>query len=83
MDSFDRRFGMEVELTGISRYQAANLVRDCLTGSSMEYDGGPLHKHVIFDQIGREWVICRDASITPKLPRGKAAAIPDHYKGLF
>ena len=60
----NRRFGIEIEMTGITRCSAAKAIRDVL-GGSVEHIGGSYDKYKIYDEDGRAWSIVSDASIDP------------------
>ena len=53
-----RRFGVEIETTGITRCSAAKAIQKVLGGS---YD-----KYTVGDSKGRRWQIVYDSSIYPR-----------------
>lgn len=57
--------GVEVEMTGITRENAAHIVADVLGAAVSEPDGTCYHTRTIADQAARKWKIMRDSSITP------------------
>jgi len=57
--------GVEIEMTGLSRFAAAKLIADLL-GSRVEYIGGKTDIYQISDEKGRLWRIERDESIIPQ-----------------
>lgn len=63
-DPIRLRFGLELEFTGISRGSAATVLAKCL-GTVKEYIGGVYHKHIVTDEVGRQWMVTRDSSIQP------------------
>ncbi len=73
----NRRFGIEIEMTGITRCSAAKAIRDVL-GGSVEHIGGSYDKYKIYDEDGRAWSIVSDASIEPCKKNGDPAS--DLYK---
>ena len=73
----NRRFGIEIEMTGITRCSAAKAIRDVL-GGSVEHIGGSYDKYKIYDDDGRAWSIVSDASIEPYKKNGDRAS--DLYK---
>lgn len=62
----NQTFGVEIEMTGITRAKAAKVVRDYLGGSiERTYDGYDTYKVIAPDE--RVWKIMRDASICVKM----------------
>lgn len=57
-------FGVEVEMTGITREKAANIVAEVLGSTSSRPDSTCYHTRTIADQANRKWKIMRDSSIT-------------------
>ncbi len=57
--------GIELEMTGITRQKAAEVIVACLGGTVTELHD-PLNTLLITASDGREWRVVRDASITPK-----------------
>ena len=74
-----RKFGFELEFTGISRDQAARTVAKVLRTEKL-YAGGVYHTHVIRDSAHRIWRIVRDASIYPTVTARHSDPNYDHYK---
>jgi hypothetical protein len=67
-------FGIEIELTGISREAAAKAVAGYF-GTSAHYLGGGYDKWEALDNQGRSWFIMNDSSIRPETKRqGKRIA---------
>lgn len=58
-----RNFGIEIEMTGLTRCQAANAMATVL-GRSPTHDGGGYDKYTVRDEKGRGWCVVSDASIT-------------------
>lgn len=58
-------FGVEVEMTGITRKKAADIVAEVLGTTASQPDSTCYHTRIITDQATRKWKIMRDASITP------------------
>lgn len=58
-------FGVEVEMTGITREKAARLVAGVLGTSPSHPESNCYHTRTIADQAARKWKIMRDSSITP------------------
>lgn len=58
-------FGVEVEMTGITREKAARLVAGVLGTTPSHPESNCYHTRTIADQAARKWEIMRDSSITP------------------
>lgn len=58
-------FGVEVEMTGITREKAAHLVAGVLGTTPSHPESNCYHTRTIADQAARKWKIMRDSSITP------------------
>ena len=58
-------FGVEVEMTGITREKAARLVAGVLGTTPSHPESNCYHTRTIADQAARKWKIMRDSSITP------------------
>lgn len=58
-------FGVEVEMTGITREKAARLVAGVLGTTPSHPESNCYHTRTITDQAARKWKIMRDSSITP------------------
>lgn len=63
-------FGIEVEMTGISREKAANIVADVLKTSASNENPTCYRTRTILDELGREWKVMRDSSIEPRINDG-------------
>lgn len=75
----DQYFGCEIEMTGITRQQAAQALA-ALFGTSYSHYGGYDAYHIL-DQAGKEWKIVSDASITAKKRVGRRMVDADRdYK---
>lgn len=73
-----QRFGIEVELTGISRSKAAKVVAEALGSTRISGpSNGCYDKRVVRDSEGRDWIIERDSSIAPTHTDGSFAG-DDH-----
>ena len=60
-----QKFGVEIELTGISRSKAATVIAN-LFGTSVQPLVGGYDARAINDQKGRTWKVLRDSSITAR-----------------
>lgn len=58
-------FGVEVEMTGITREKAARLVAEVLGTVPSHPESNCYHTRTIADHAARKWKIMRDSSITP------------------
>ena len=58
-------FGVEVEMTGITREKAARLVAGVLGTTPSHPESNCYRTRTIADQAARKWKIMRDSSITP------------------
>ncbi len=61
----EQRFGVEVEMTGISRKKASDVLAEVFGAIAGEPDGTCYHTRIIKDQKDRKWKVMRDSSITP------------------
>ena len=58
-----QRFGVEVEMTGITREAAARVIAEVLGSTASSEDGTCYHTITIRDSSARKWKVMRDASI--------------------
>ncbi|MEG1716220.1 MAG: amidoligase family protein [Lachnospiraceae bacterium] len=72
-------FGVEVEMTGITREKAASLVGEILGIQPSRPDGGCYHTRTILDSAARKWKVMRDSSIDPCRNDGTTESL-DEYK---
>ena len=75
-------FGVEVEMTGITREKAAKIVAEVLGTTASGPDRTCYETRVIADQAARKWKIMRDGSITSIRNDGDTAPM-DEYKVEF
>lgn len=75
-------FGVEVEMTGITREKAAKIVAEVLGSTSSRPDRTCYHTRTIADQANRKWKIMRDSSITSIKNDGSNESL-DEYKVEF
>jgi hypothetical protein len=75
-------FGVEVEMTGISRAKAANLVAEVLGTTASQPDTTCYQTRIIIDQSGRKWKVMRDSSIKPVINDGTRECL-DEYRVEF
>ena len=80
MDIREQRFGIEIELTGITRSSAARAVAGKFGTRSDHVGGGDDGYHVV-DGEGRTWKVMSDSSLrTEKREDGHKRAASNHYK---
>lgn len=60
-------FGVEVEMTGITREKAAKIVAEVLGATPSRPDSTCYCTRIIADQAARKWKVMRDSSISPKI----------------
>ena len=80
MDMREQKFGIEIELTGLTRQKAAEVISKYL-GNSYQYDGGYYEEYSVYDNQGRKWKVMYDSSIVAKKKDGTHAW--DEYKVEF
>lgn len=77
IDMREQKFGIEIELTGITRRKAAEVIGKYL-GRSSQYDGGYYEVYSVRDEQDRKWKVMYDSSIVAKNKDGNPAG--DKYK---
>ena len=70
-----QRFGIEIEMTGITRHQAANVIAGLFVRNA-SYVGGSYDTYLAKDSQGRSWKVMRDSSIRCESKHGRAS---DYY----
>lgn len=78
----NQKFGVEVEMTGITREKAAKIVAAVLGTTPSRPDNNCYHTRIIADEAARKWKIMRDSSIKPIRNDGGDAPL-DEYKVEF
>lgn len=58
-----QRFGIEIEMTGVTRREAANVIAEYF-GSLAEYRGGAYDEYQVLDSKERTWKLVSDGSLT-------------------
>jgi len=77
------RFGIEIELTGITREKASKIVAEYLGGES-RFEGGYYGVYTASDRQGRRWKFTSDGSIhTQKKERGRLVNADNSYSTEF
>lgn len=75
-----QKFGIEIEMTGITREQAAKVI-SAFFGSESEYVGGSYKSYEAKDSKGRTWKIMCDSSIySEKNTNSDRVSAGDEYK---
>ena len=72
-----RRFAVEIEMTGLTRCSAAKAIQK-VRGGSIDHVGGTYDKYTVGDDKGRKWQIVYDSSIYARKKNGEVAT--DYYK---
>ena len=80
MDMREQKFGIEIELTGLTRKRAAEVIGKYL-GQEPHYDGGYYEEYSVRDEQGRKWKVMYDSSIVAVKKGGGSAG--DEYKVEF
>ncbi len=75
-------FGVEVEMTGITREKAAKIVAEAFGTTPSYPDSTCYETRTIIDQTARTWKIMRDSSITPRR-NDNTCDDPDEYRIEF
>ncbi|MEQ3170138.1 amidoligase family protein [Dysosmobacter welbionis] len=80
MDLKDQRFGIEIEMTGVTRKKAAEVCA-AYFGTSANYAGTYYNTYTALDPQGRQWKFMSDASIKPQRKEGRQrVAASDEYQ---
>jgi hypothetical protein len=78
-DMKEQRFGVEIELTFITRYEAINIIAAHFN-TTTSYVGSVYNAYSCTDMFGRTWKVVRDASIRcQKRQGGAVVAASDEY----
>ena len=78
----NQKYGVEIEMTGISRVNAASIVAELLGTTASRPDSTCYETRTIKDQTGRKWKIMRDSSIHPIRNDGGSESL-DEYLSLI
>ncbi|MPM51978.1 hypothetical protein SDC9_98731 [bioreactor metagenome] len=80
MDMKEQRFGIEIEMTGLSRRRAAEVLSEYF-GQPIRNDGGYYDEYSVLDSQSRRWKVMSDASITAqKKERGQIVSADNSYR---
>ena len=80
MDMREQKFGIEIEMTGITRQRAAEVMAAYFS-STFSYDGGSYEEYSVRDAAGRRWKVMYDSSIEAQKKGGGYAG--SEYKVEF
>ena len=72
-----QNFGVEIEMTGVSRGTAASVIANYFGVGGIHFAGGTYQTYEAKDNKGRVWKCMRDSSITPRRHRGGAIVEAD------
>ena len=78
----NQKFGVEVEMTGITREKAAKIVAEVLGSTPSSPNSYCYDTRTIADHAARKWKIMRDSSISPKRNDGTNDSL-DAYRVEF
>lgn len=76
MELKDQHFGIEIEMTGLSRSRAAEVIADYF-GSSAAYEGTYYDAYSVQDHEGRKWKVMSDGSIDTQKKDGSRRIFAD------
>lgn len=80
MDMKEQHFGIEIEMTGVTRKQGAEVAAQYF-GTASHHDGTYYDIYSVLDGQGRKWKFMSDSSITPQKKSGRATVgASDEYK---
>jgi len=80
MDMKEQRFGIEIEMTGITRKAAADIAA-AYFGTSANFDGTYYNTYSALDSQGRKWKFMSDSSISAQKRSGRQiVGATDDYK---
>ncbi len=80
MDLREQKFGIEIEMTGLTREAAANVVANHF-GTTPRYRGGNYYTYEVRDDQSRTWKVVYDSSIeAQRLIGGQRQSASDQYK---
>ena len=80
MDMKQQRFGIEIEMTGVTRKAAAEIAAEHF-GTAANFDGTYYNTYSALDSQGRKWKFMSDSSISAQRKSGgQVVAASDEYK---
>mgnify|MGYP000117791844 CR=1 FL=1 len=76
MDMKEQRFGIEIEMTGLSRQRAAQVLSEFFERPA-NFDGGYYGEYSVLDSQSRRWKVMSDGSITTERKEGRRVVSAD------
>lgn len=76
MDMKEQRFGIEIEMTGLSRQRAAQVLSEYFERPA-SFDGGYYGEYSVLDSQSRRWKVMSDGSITTERKEGRRVVSAD------
>lgn len=76
----NQKFGVEVEMTGITREKVAAIVAEVLSSTASQPDRTCYYTRTILDHSFRKWKVMRDSSITPIKNDSSNTAIDEYLR---
>lgn len=73
----EQRFGIEIEMTGLTRQCAAQVLSEYF-GRSANFDGGYYGEYSVLDGQSRRWKVMSDGSITTERKEGRRVISADN-----
>ena len=77
MDMKEQRFGIEIEMTGLSRQRAAQVLSEYF-GRPTSFDGGYYGEYSVLDSQSRRWKVMSDGSIKTEKKEGRQIVSADN-----
>ncbi|MPM08264.1 hypothetical protein SDC9_54576 [bioreactor metagenome] len=77
MDMKEQRFGIEIEMTGLSRQRAAQVLSEYF-GRPANFDGGYYGEYSVLDSQSRRWKVMSDGSIKTEKKEGRQIVSADN-----
>lgn len=77
MEMKEQRFGIEIEMTGLSRQCAAQVMSEYF-GRAANFDGGYYGEYSVLDSQSRRWKVMSDGSITTEKKEGRRIVPADN-----
>jgi hypothetical protein len=77
MDLKEQRFGIEIEMTGLSRQRAAQALSEYFRHPP-NFDGGYYGEYSVLDSQSRRWKVMSDGSITTEKKEGRRIVVADN-----
>ncbi len=78
----NQKFGVEIEMTGVTREKAAQIVSEVLGTTPSRPDSSCYKTRTIIDMAARKWKVMRDSSIEP-IRNDNGTAFLDEYRVEF